>query len=185
LSTAREKSAPPPVMLVAGLLAADEAPRSQAVEMLARRFGPLCYLSEPVAFPSDYYQPEMGSPLTRRTAAFLELVEACRFAEIKTACMELEGELSAGGSRRVNIDPGLLSADALILATHKHSGHRITVAQGIHAEITLWYHHGAFHPLPWTYPDFAGDELRNQLAVLRRRYLWQLTQPAPLGGTTC
>lgn len=169
-------------MLVAGLLAKEEEPRTQAVEMLAQRFGPLCYLSGLLPFAADYYGKEMGGPLTRRVAAFLELAENHRLAEIKTACMEIEAFLSSGGRRQVNIDPGLLSADALILATHKHTGHRITLAPGIHAEITLWYHHGDFHPQPWTYPDYAGDEIRNLLKVLRRRYQWQLAQPASPGG---
>ena len=185
MSKAAQKSPPPPLMLVAGLLAAEEAPRIRALEDLAKRFGPLWHLSQPVAFPSQYYQEEMGGPLTRRVAAFLELVDAHRLADIKRVCMELEAAQARDGCRMVNIDPGLLSADALILATHKHSGHRITLAPGIHAEITLWYHHGAFHPLPWTYPDFAGDELKNLLAVLRRRYQWQKAQPASPGGESC
>lgn len=185
MSLAAKKSGPPPVMLVVGLLAAEEAPRSHAVGELARLFGPLCYLSEPKKFPSVYYQEEMGGPLTRRMAAFLELVEGHKLPDIKAACMELEAGLALEGRRRVNIDPGLLSADALILATHKHTGHRITLRPNIHAEITLWYHHGAFHPQPWTYPDFAGEDIRKLLAVLRRRYRWQLAQLAPHGGKPC
>lgn len=172
-------------MLMVGLLAVDEAPRTRAVDDLVKRFGPLCYLSKPMPFPAEYYREEMGGPLTRRIAAFLELVENHRLAEIKTVCMEIEASVSSGGCRLVNLDPGLLSADALILATHKHTGHRITLAQGIHAEITLWYHHGEYHAQPWTYPDFAGDELRNLLAVLRGRYQWQLAQPASHGGESC
>lgn len=182
---AAKKSGPPPVMLVMGLLAAEEAPRIHAVQELAKRFGPLCYLSDPAPFRAAYYQNEMGGPLTRRMAAFLELVEGHTLAEIKAACMELEAELALEGRRQVNIDPGLLTADALILATHKHTGHRITLRPGIHAEITLWYHHGEFHAQPWTYPDFAGDELKNLLAVLRRRYQWQLAQLPPHGGKSC
>ncbi len=172
-------------MLVVSLLAVDEAPRSRAVEELAARFGPLCYLSEPLDFPSDYYQPEMGGPLTRRLAAFLEPVAPHRLAEIKAACLEVEAALAREGKRRVNIDPGLLSADALTLATRKHRGHRLALAPGIYAEITLWYHHHQFHPLSWTYPDYAGDELRTLLAALRRRHLWQLAQAAAPGGESC
>ncbi len=182
---AASKSPPPPFMLVVSLLAKEEAERSRAVEDLAKRFGPLCYLSRPIPFRAKYYREEMGGPLTRRVAAFLELVENYKLAEIKTVCMEMEASMASGGCRRVNLDPGLLSADALILATHKHTGHRITLAPGIHAEITLWYHHGEFHPQPWTYPDYAGDELKNLLAVLRRRYQWQMAQPASHGGTSC
>lgn len=172
-------------MLVIGLLAASEEPRSQAVGQLAERFGELCFLSGPLEFPSQYYRPEMGGPLSRRMAAFCRLVEAHELAGIKKTCMELEAAAAVEDRRAVNIDPGLLSADALILATHKHSGHRVTLQPGIHAEITLWYHHGTYHPLPWTYPDFAGEELRNLLAALRRRYLWQLTDAAGFGGERC
>jgi hypothetical protein len=185
LFKAAEKSPPPQFMLVVSLLAKEEAPRSLAIKDLTRHFGPLCYLSRPMPFLAEYYRDEMGGALTRRLAAFLGLVENHRLAEIKKACMEMEASFAADGRRRVNIDPGFLSADALILATHKHTGHRITLAPGIHAEITLWYHHGAFHPQPWTYPDYAGDELRKMLAVLRRRYQWQLAQPASHGGETC
>ena len=78
MSPAAKKSGPPPVMLVIGLLAVAEEPRSRAVGELVKRFGSLCFLSEPEAFPSAYYQEEMDGPLTRRTAAFLELVEGHR-----------------------------------------------------------------------------------------------------------
>jgi len=163
--------------LLISLLAAEEAPRSEAVRRLAARFGPLIFLSEPLPFAyTDYYQPEMGAPLTRRLAAFLELVEPERLSVLKGICLSLESDLAVGGKRRVNIDPGLLSAHSLVLATTKNSPHRICLAPGRYAEVTLIFQNGEFKALPWTYPDYAGKEVQDILHDLRRRYLWQLKE---------
>lgn len=167
--------APGLARLVISLLAAAEQPRSQAIARLAQGLGPVDYLSRPLAFAySDYYAAEMGGPLTRRLAAFRVPVRPLDLAAAKTRCLALEADLAMEGRRRVNLDPGLLSADALILATTKYCGHRLPLAEGLWQEITLWFNHGQYHPLPWTYPDYAGPELREICAGLRRRLLWQL-----------
>ncbi len=172
----------PNARLLVSLLAADEEPRAQAVRRLAQSFGPLDYLSRPLAFAqTDYYAPEMGGPLTRRLAGFGHLVSALALAEVKRACMALETELAREGRRRVNLDPGLLSADSLVLASSKPQGHRLAIAEGCWAELTLWFHHGQFHALPWTYPDYAGEGIRRLLKGLRGRYLWQLKQERAQG----
>lgn len=165
----------PPVKLVASLLAADETVRALAVRRLAERFGPLDLLSRPLAFgQTEFYEREMGPGLTRRLAAFTDLVETSRLASIKRVCMSLERDLSEDGKRRVNIDPGLLGADCLVLATSKYRGQRVTLEQGIYADLTLFFHQGRYRSLIWTYPDYAGDELCDILMDVRRRYLWQL-----------
>ncbi|MBI5523091.1 MAG: DUF4416 family protein [Desulfarculus sp.] len=174
----------PPARLLVSLLAASEAPRTQAVRRLAQDFGPLDYLSRPLAFDqTGYYAPEMGQPLTRRLASFRRLVPAHGLAQIKLVCQALEAGLAQEGRRRVNIDPGLLCADSLVLASGKRQGHRLALAEGLWAELTLWFHHGDYHPLPWTYPDYAGASMRRLLGGLRARYLWQLREDRPQGGT--
>lgn len=173
-----------PARLVVSLLAAAEAPRTQAVRRLAQDFGPLDYLSRPLAFDqTGYYAAEMGRPLTRRLVSFRRLVPAHALADIKRACQTLEAELSQDGRRLVNVDPGLLCADSLVLASGKRQGHRLALAEGLWAELTLWYHHGEYHPLPWTYPDYAEVPMRRLLQALRARYLWQLKEDRAQGGT--
>ncbi|MFZ5587764.1 MAG: DUF4416 family protein [Thermodesulfobacteriota bacterium] len=168
-------AAPERMRLVVSLLAAAEPPRALAVRRLAGDLGPLDYLSRPLIFDySDYYAAEMGGPLTRRLATFRRMVGPLDLAGVKARCLALEAELALEGRRRVNLDPGLLSADALILATTKYRGHRLPLAQGLWQELTLWFNHGRYHPLPWTYPDYAGPQLREMMAGLRRRLLWQL-----------
>ena len=169
--------------LVISVLGREEADRLRALRRLSLRFGTAAMISRPLAFgASGYYNKEMGSPLFRRLVLFSKTAPPRKLAVIKKICMSLERDLAQGGRRRVNLDPGLLGAGSLILATTKYMEHRICLESGLFADITLWFHHGRFHPLPWTYPDYAGDELRELLAMFRIRYLWQLKQDESLGG---
>ncbi len=164
----------PPARLVVSLLAGRDRPRQKALAMLVRRFGRLCFVSAPLEFNfTDYYRAEMGPGLTRRLAVFRELVDPVRLKVIKQVCMSIEQDLAAQGRRTVNLDPGLLAPDALVLATRKPRGHRVCLAPGIYAEVTLLYHKGDFQGLPWTYQDYAGPELKTLLHRVRRRYLWK------------
>jgi hypothetical protein len=168
--------------LVVSCLAAAEPPRTRALAALAERFGPLAWLSRPLAFEPDYYRPEMGGPLTRRLALMERLVPEHGLAAAKAACREIEAGLAAGGRRRVNLDPGLLSAGSLALATTKPQAHRVALAPGLYAEVTLWYHRGGFRALPWTYPDYAGRELGELLEQMRARVLWRARADAEGGA---
>ena len=164
-----------PARLLVSMLAAAEPPRVEALRRLVERLGPLVYLSQPLEFSyTAYYQREMGGPLTRRLAAFRDLLPSCRLPEVKRLCVALEAELARDGRRRVNLDPGMLSADSLVLASGKPQAHRLALAEDVWGEITLLYHHGQFHGLLWTYPDYAAERMRRLLAGLRGRYLWQL-----------
>ena len=92
--------------------------------------------SEPVPFTwTDYYDQEMGPGLNRRVAAFAGLRLPGELVAVKRRCMALEMEMAVAGRRVVNLDPGLLGRDALVLATHKYGGHRLELAPGIYGEV--------------------------------------------------
>jgi len=76
--------------------------------------------------------------------------------------------------RRVNLDPGYLDTTKLVLVSTKNQAHRIYLAQGIYAEVTLLYHHGEFHPFLYTYSDYRWPETHEFLRRVRSRYLEQL-----------
>jgi hypothetical protein len=71
----------------------------------------------------------------------------------------------------VNLDPGLLTPENFILATGKNFSHRVYLGNGVFADLTLVYRNGGFHPLPWTYPDYASEEVRSLLRDLRREHM--------------
>ena len=163
---------PRPVKLLMSLITADDRLLHQIVDGLAKRYGEIDFESEPLPFDfTSYYAPEMGTGLFRRLVTFGPLIARESLVRIKGETNELETTFSLEGKRRINIDPGYISAEHLILATTKGYTHRPYLGEGIYADLTLIYRTGEFHPLEWTYPDYASHEIRQILAEIRRRYL--------------
>ncbi|MBC7234192.1 MAG: DUF4416 family protein [Chloroflexi bacterium] len=166
---------PPPVKLIASIFTADETLLAVARGALANRFGPIDYQSELLPFNhTTYYAREFGEGLVRQIIAFAELIPPDRLAEIKRITNDLEMTWAVEGRRRVNVDPGYVSLGKLVLATTKDYSHRIYLGQGIYAEVTLQYRHGAFHPWEWTYPDYASPRYIEIFTEIRRLYAAQL-----------
>ena len=61
-------------------------------------------------------------------------------------------------------------AKRLVLATGKNFAHRIYIGKCIYADLTLIYQKNGYQPLPWTYPDYAHDDIRNFLLLVRNKY---------------
>jgi hypothetical protein len=163
---------PRPVKLLVSLITADDRLLRQVVDVLAERYGKVDFESEDLPFDfTTYYAPEMGGGLFRRLITFGPLIPRESLVRIKGETNELEVAFSLAGKRRINIDPGYISAEHLILATTKGYTHRPYLGDGIYADLTLIYRSGGFHPLEWTYPDYASHEIRHILSGIRRRYL--------------
>jgi hypothetical protein len=144
---------------------------------LADRYGPMDFVSAVLPFDyTDYYYAEMGAPLRRRFASFVRLVSQRDLVRIKEETNEVERKTSEGGRRSVNIDPGYLLAERLVLATGKNCAHRIYLDHGIYADLTLVFHQKAYRPLPWTYPDYGDERVLGWLRFLRQKYLLQLRE---------
>ncbi|MFO7709145.1 MAG: DUF4416 family protein [Desulfobacterales bacterium] len=174
---------PKPAKLVVGVLAGDRALLAELSARLAGRFGPPDLVSQWFPFGyTAYYEPEMGAPLWRRVLAFTGLIAQDGLAQIKLETNALEQDYRVGGRRRVNIDPGYLLLERFVLATGKNFSHRIYIGYGIYADLTLLYRRGGFHPLPWTYPDYADAPLLGFLQRVRRKYVADLAAAAGRAG---
>ena len=127
---------------------------------------------------SKFYEKEMGSGLRRGFLSFTALRSPAELGAVKLATQRIEqcyrDENSHG--RRVNLDPGYLDPFKVVLASTKNAGQRIYLDGGIYAEATLMYYDGAFHGLPYTYPDYLWPETVAFMTGLRARYLDQLRQ---------
>jgi len=166
---------PAPAKLVIGCFTRDKDILGEAARKLSASFGPPDVISRWLPFEhTDYYNSEMGSPLFRRLLAFRDLIQQDALADVKLFTNDLEGRFLIRGKRLVNIDPGYLLAERLVLATGKNYVHRIYLRAGIYADLTLIYQKGRFHPLDWTYPDYAGDAIGAFLETVRERYLYQV-----------
>lgn len=168
---------PPPVKLMCSIFTADETLLAVVRGALTSLWGPLDYQSELLPFThTTYYAREFGENLLRQIVAFANLIPRERLADVKRATNELETTWAAAGRRRVNLDPGYVALDKLVLATTKDYSHRIYLGQGIYAEVTLKYRQGAFQPWEWTYPDYASPRYLQVCNEIRAIYAQQHRQ---------
>ena len=175
---------PAPGLLVLSAISADlEADWGAVLPELTGRFGPLVHDSGPLPFTvTSYYDRELGSPLSRRLAAFDRHLPQDELSAVKLLTMDMEARLAReDGRRRINLDPGMITLERLVLATGKGFTHRIYIGQGIYADLTLIYQKGAWRTLPWTFPDYAGGEVQDHLT--RMRNLYHARRMAAANGT--
>jgi hypothetical protein len=162
---------PKPAKLVISLFLKEKELLFPVVKNLAEKFGPVDMISEWFPFDyTNYYEPEMGSPLYRRVVVFKTLIDPDMLAEIKITTNAVEFEYSRNGHRMVNIDPGYMVHERFVLATGKNYSHRIYIGKGIYADLTLIYKEGGFQKLPWTYPDYADEKMIAYLETIRNKY---------------
>lgn len=142
-------------------------------QTLVARFGPVDYESRLLAFDhTSYYEAELGAPLFRRILGFERLVPLDGLRDLKLRTNELERQFSRpDGARRVNLDPGLITLERLVLATGKNFTHRVYLGSGIWADLTLIFNkRQGWVVLPWTFPDYATEDMKRRLTALRDLY---------------
>lgn len=123
-----------------------------------------------------YYAREMGWPLYRRFVCFEELISPETLVDVKVTTNAIEGGYLIQGNRQVNIDPGYISAERLVLATGKNYVHRVYIGKGIYADLTLVFMRGSFRPLEWTYGDYSAPEMIAYFNELRSAYMEKLRE---------
>ena len=182
---------PRPVKLFAGLLSGDPDLLRRARQLLARQWGPVDLESELWPFyQTDYYTPAMGPDLKRWLVSFATLAQPDDLVDHKHESNAIEEQIAADCllpdiPRPVNIDPGYLDLNKLVLGTTKDAGHRIYLGRGIYAEVTLQYYHGGWQTRPWTYPDFHRPEYHAFFERVRELYreqvrTWEIAKAAEL-----
>lgn len=166
---------PGPVKLISSLFSPERGYIDRVIGQLSSIFGPIDWLSPELFFDrTKYYAKEMGWPLYRRFISFERLVPPDQLVEIKLRTNRIEGQYLKEGNRRINIDPGYISPERLILATGKNYVHRVYLSKGIYADLTLIFQRGSFKPVSWTYPDYADPETIGYFNGLREQYMKQL-----------
>jgi hypothetical protein len=167
------------VKLISSLFSHEGALIDLVIKEMGERFGPVDWVSELLPFNGTrYYEKEMGWPLCRRFTSFVRLITPEAIADIKLITNELEKEHLDRENRRINIDPGYITLERLVLATGKNYSHRVYLGKGIYADLTLIFHDGTFKPLSWTYPDYAEEKVIGLFNGLRSGYLRHLREGA-------
>jgi hypothetical protein len=168
---------PDPVKLISSLFSPEKRRIDTVIDEIAKIFGSVDWISPELLFDrTKYYAREMGWPLHRRFIYFSQLVLADHLVEIKLKTNKIEEQHLREGNRIVNIDPGYISPERLILATGKNYVHRVYLKKGIYADLTLLFQKGSFRPLKWTYPDYAAPEIIIFFNKIRERYMEQIRE---------
>jgi Domain of unknown function (DUF4416) len=169
-----------PVKLICGVIYKEDALYDEVRGRLAGEWGSVDSESAPFAFDlTGYYEDEMGGGLARRFFSFETLVPPESLPEAKLWAIELESmirEERGVTGRPVNIDPGHLSASALVMATAKDFAHRIPLARGIYAHLELLFTKTGVKTLDWTYPDLRREPPQAYFRLVRESYLRQLRE---------
>ena len=169
-----------PVKLVCGVIYKEEALYDEVKRRLAPEWGSVDSESPPFAFDlTDYYGAEMGEGLSRRFMSFEILIAPETLPALKVLAIEIEETLRRERGitgRPVNIDPGYLSASALVMATAKDFAHRIPLARGIYAHLEFLFTKTGVKTLEWTYPDLRRGPCHEYFRSVRDIYLERLRQ---------
>jgi len=164
-----------PVKIVCGVIYKEEALYSKVRTTLEAEWGAVDRESQ--AFPfdlTDYYETEMGPGLVRRFMSFRKLATPESLPSLKLRTIALEQDLrreSGAAGRPVNIDPGYVTAAALVMATAKDFSHRIPIGGGIYAHLELLFTRSGIRALDWTYPDLRREACGEFLRKVRKIYL--------------
>ncbi len=173
---------PRPVKQIAAVMSSDPAAIASARRSLEAVLGRADLESDLFDFEwTDYYLGEMGPGLKRVFLSFGPLASPAGLADLKAATNAMERDISAcaGGAaaRAVNIDPGYVDLQKVVLASTKDRMHRIYIGRGIYAEVALCFMRGEFRPFSWTYPDLRAEPVRAFLAEVREKYRRECGNP--------
>jgi len=167
---------PEPAKLFMSMITSKGDLLQKGMDDLREIFGEIDFISDVLPFHfTDYYAKEMGNDLFRRFITFASLISRALLPEIKQRTNRLEEKYSTpGGHRKINIDPGYLCLEHVILATTKGYTHRPYLQEGIYADLTLIYRNKSYQPLEWTYPDYRQAEVIRLFNQFRKTYLEDL-----------
>ncbi len=167
---------PAPVKLILAVMYAEQQSADDGLGACIERFGSTDFRCGPLAFDAftDYYQKESGAGLRKSYYSFDQLIDRVALPEIKSFTNTIEARLARAGKRTVNLDPGYLSNDKLVLASTKDFYHRIYLALGVYAEVTLHFRKGRFRHFSWTYPDYKDERVQEFLIRARAKCVGQV-----------
>ena len=169
-------SQPAAVKLFLAVLFHRDAPVEKVLSMIDDRFGKRQHSYGPIPFSwTSYYSDEMGTDLLKLYYNYETAIDRSELPGIKLFTNDLEAQFSSSDSMRtINIDPGYVARDKVVLATTKDFYHRLYLDKGIFGEVTLHYRKGRFRYFSWTYPDFKDPEVMHFLEKIRAPLVKQI-----------
>ena len=124
--------------LFCAIMYSSEETYNKALKILLKKLGEIEAMSEEYAFNfTDYYLKEFGPNLKKRFIVFKRMIERSELPKIKLLACKIEQKLSRLNSRTVNIDPGYITLNNVMVASTKELPHRVYLDKGIFADVQL------------------------------------------------
>ncbi len=140
-------------------------------KVLSQNYGEIELISDIFDFvETDYYFKEMGN-IKRYWVIFKDLVELDTLSDAKILANKIESTYLSQTGRNVNIDPGYMVEEKIVLASTKNFTHRIYIGKNIFAECTLYFKKGSFRDWPWSYADYKSEYGIKFFNNLRKDYM--------------
>jgi hypothetical protein len=161
---------PQPVKLLMGVIFREEACLEDVTSKLEGELGEIDLRSEAFDFDvTDYYEDEMGPGLKRVFLSFKNLIDPGDIVDIKLTATRLEEDMGREGKRTVNLDPGYMDFNKLILVSAKFLAQKIYLAKGVYADPTIYYDKG-WKDYEWAFPDFRSGRYNDFFSEVRKLY---------------
>ncbi len=169
-----------PAKLYIGTIFRERAVLEECLTIIKKEYGEIESESQVFEFTqTDYYIKEMGSPLHRQFFVLKRLIDPSLLSDIKIFTNRIEDDFKEryqSKGRVINLDPGIITAGSMIVATAKNFSHRIPLKNGIYAHLEYMFTKKEVKELPWTYLDFRSEEYKNFFLKIRKKYLAELRE---------
>ena len=145
--------------LVMALMYSSEDDLRKVREILIKKFGGIEFESEEFDFNfTDYYEAEFGKSLKKRFIIFKKTINREELVKIRIYTQDLEDKLKKRNKRIVNIDPGYMTKDNLIMASLKEQPYKICLGNGIFGHMIFMFKKNDVIPFRHTFPDYLAQK---------------------------
>ncbi len=159
---------PSKAKLIVGLMYSNDQILARALYCLVQQFGPIQINGPTIEFNfTKYYEEEMGELLKKTYIAFTAPIKIESLPEIKQFTNKIECDLSKQEKRTINIDPGYVTVNQVVLASAKEHPHRIYLSCGIYGQIVLVFCRNEWIPVEKTFADYKQKEVKEFLISVR------------------
>jgi hypothetical protein len=153
--------------LIIGVMYKDKNVYEKAIDILKTLFGEIESSLEFDFSFTKYYEKEMGTNLKKTILVFKKNIDRIKLPDIKLITNGIEDDLSNKNNRTVNIDPGYMTFDSIVLASAKEMPHRVYLKKGIFADVVLTFYDGNFEHNIRTFPDYRQDIVKDFFKKIR------------------
>ena len=162
----------PKAKLFLALMYKDKSTLEKVKQELINEFGEIDYQSEEYKFNfTDYYEQEMGKNLKKFFISFKTQIKRESLPDIRLTTAKIEKKFLKNNNRTINIDPGYITLNNLVLATVKDRPHKIYLGKGIYADLNLILKKKGAFDFPWTFKDYKLKQNQNFFNQVRNDLL--------------